>query len=264
MTYRSSFILYHKYRNVLLQESRRYAGHSKWQNIKHIKGENDAEKSRIFRALTIKMKVAVLETGNTDPSTNPKLSNIVDQAKKANMPGATLKAALDRLKNQKQNAKPEMFIVRCPGGAMLVLQVVTTNITITKGNISAKLKKHNCTFADAAALGGFDYICNITTSKDCNADQAMEDAIKINAQDMEEVIEDDKPLFMFKCEFGNSARYVSQLRNMGYSIISIEDTCLPKSEVELSESDLKNVNALKEKLFTLDEVDKIEDNILEP
>lgn len=42
----------------------------------------------------------------------------------------------------------------------------------------------------------FDCVCYITTVKDCNLDQAMEDAIIVNAHDVEEVLENDQSLFM--------------------------------------------------------------------
>lgn len=45
---------------VFNQVTKRYAGHSKWQNIKHIKGAKDAERSLIFAKLARLMKVAVI------------------------------------------------------------------------------------------------------------------------------------------------------------------------------------------------------------
>lgn len=45
--------------NNINRLNRRYAGHSKWQNIRHIKGAKDAERSRIFTKLSSQMKVAV-------------------------------------------------------------------------------------------------------------------------------------------------------------------------------------------------------------
>lgn len=38
---------------------KRCAGHSKWQNIRHIKAAKDAEKSKMFAKLSTQMKVAV-------------------------------------------------------------------------------------------------------------------------------------------------------------------------------------------------------------
>lgn len=50
-------LLYNRYRNILIQETKRYAGHSKWQNIKATKQEHDNAKSQIFSTLSQKMRV---------------------------------------------------------------------------------------------------------------------------------------------------------------------------------------------------------------
>lgn len=39
---------------------KRYAGHSKWQNIRHIKGAKDAERAQLFVKLSKMMRVAVV------------------------------------------------------------------------------------------------------------------------------------------------------------------------------------------------------------
>lgn len=44
---------------IFLLENKRFAGHSKWQNIKHIKGEKDAEKSTLYASYAKRMKVAI-------------------------------------------------------------------------------------------------------------------------------------------------------------------------------------------------------------
>lgn len=53
-------LLYNRYRNILIQETKRYAGHSKWQNIKATKQEHDNARSQIFTALSHKMRVIAL------------------------------------------------------------------------------------------------------------------------------------------------------------------------------------------------------------
>ncbi|XP_076284631.1 translational activator of cytochrome c oxidase 1 [Lasioglossum baleicum] len=265
MSYRLGFLAYDKCRNILLQESRRYAGHSKWQNIKHVKAEQDAARSNIFRALTVKMKSVIQETGIADPSKNLKLSQLVEQAKKANMPAATLKQFFEKMKNSKQNAKHEILLLRCPGGAILVVHMLTDKLIKTKLEIFSRLKKHNTRTEDETALRLFDCACYITAmKKDCNADQAMEDAIKMNAHDVEEIKDGDETLFQFKCDFGSTKISTSQLTNLGYSIIDIEELCIPESPIELSEEDLNNYKNLKEKLIALEDIEKIDDNVLEP
>lgn len=53
-------LLYNRYRSILIQEIKRYSGHSKWQNIKATKQEHDNTKSQIFNNLSHKMKVAAV------------------------------------------------------------------------------------------------------------------------------------------------------------------------------------------------------------
>lgn len=38
--------------------SKRFAGHSKWQNIRHIKGAKDAQKSDMFTKFSRQLKLA--------------------------------------------------------------------------------------------------------------------------------------------------------------------------------------------------------------
>ncbi|XP_078053749.1 translational activator of cytochrome c oxidase 1 [Augochlora pura] len=264
MNYRLSFLTYERCRNILLRESRRYAGHSKWQNIRHIKAATDAAKSIEFRVITAKMKTVIQETGIADPSKNSKLAQLVDQAKKANMPAATLDAFFARLKNSKQNAKKELLLIHCPGGAILVLHALTDNIVRLKLELSAKIKRHNSKFVDQVALRLFDSASYITTVKeDCNVNQAMDDAIRINAQDVEEIKEENETLFQFKCNFGTATSSALQLSKLGYSIVDTEDLCIAENAVQMKEDDLSNYNKLKEKLLVVQGIEKIDDNVLE-
>ncbi|XP_076659462.1 putative transcriptional regulatory protein TTE1135 [Halictus rubicundus] len=265
MNYRLGFLAYDKCRNILLQESRKYAGHSKWQNIKHTKEEQDAARSNIFRSLTVKMRAVIQETGISDPSKNPKLSQLVEQARKANMPVATLNNFFEKIKNSKQNAKHEIILLRCPGGAILVVHMLTDHLTKTKLEIFSKLKRHNTKTIDETALRLFDCACYVTAmKKDCNVDQAMEDAIRINAHDVEEIKEDDETHFQFKCDFGSTKICVSRLTNLGYSVVYSEELCIPESPIELSEEDFNNYKKVKEKILNLPDIEKIDDNVLEP
>nr|XP_033328604.1 probable transcriptional regulatory protein OEOE_0768 [Megalopta genalis]XP_033328722.1 probable transcriptional regulatory protein OEOE_0768 [Megalopta genalis] len=264
MNCRLSFLTYNRCRNILLEESRRYAGHSKWQNIRHTKAAIDAARSMEFKTIITKMKIAVQETGISDPSKNVRLAQLVEQAKKANMPSTTLNTFFEKLKISKQNVKKELLLIRCPGGSILVLHILTDNLTKVKLEICSKLKRHNAKLLENTALRIFDTASYITTTKQGGTvDEAIEDAIKVNAQDVEEIKEEDETFFQFKYDFGNATGGALQLSNLGYSVIDTEDLCIPENTVELNEDDLSNCNKLKEKLLAILEVEKIDDNLLE-
>lgn len=58
MKYQWNTLIYYTCRNIFI-ETRRYAGHSKWKNIKATKEAQDGEKSAIFRSLAFKMKAVI-------------------------------------------------------------------------------------------------------------------------------------------------------------------------------------------------------------
>ena len=71
------------------------AGHSKWANIKHRKGAQDAKRSKIFTRIIKELTVAVKEAG-TDPDTNPRLRTAMQNAKGANMPKDTIERTVKK------------------------------------------------------------------------------------------------------------------------------------------------------------------------
>ncbi|MFX5768992.1 YebC/PmpR family DNA-binding transcriptional regulator, partial [Acinetobacter baumannii] len=62
------------------------AGHSKWANIQHRKGRQDAKRGKVFTKLIKEITVAA-RMGGSDPNFNPRLRMAVDKAKGENMPG---------------------------------------------------------------------------------------------------------------------------------------------------------------------------------
>ncbi|MFA6670930.1 MAG: YebC/PmpR family DNA-binding transcriptional regulator, partial [Bacillota bacterium] len=71
------------------------AGHSKWANIQHRKGRQDAKKGQVFTKLGRAISVAAKEGGD-DPATNPALRDAITKAKAQNMPNDTIERAIKR------------------------------------------------------------------------------------------------------------------------------------------------------------------------
>ncbi|XP_003704411.2 translational activator of cytochrome c oxidase 1 [Megachile rotundata] len=262
MKYRLNNLIYCLHTNFVINGTRRYAGHSKWHNIKHIKEENDRTRGQLFKTLISKMTVAVREEGSADPLLNSKLANLIDQAKKVNMPLSTINTFLNKMKTPKAQAPTKIMPIRTSSGCTLLLHYATNNPGGFKALLNNILRKSKSTLADTA-LSMFDCGTYILAVKDCNFNQAMEDAIEAGAEDVEELKENDKTYFKFKCEFLFPDKVQNQLTRLGYFVLLTEDTCIPNSVVELSEEQLEMVNKLKSKLLELDDIIKIEDNIAE-
>ena len=71
------------------------AGHSKWANIQHRKGRQDAKRGKIFTRLIKEITVAA-RLGGGDPATNPRLRLAIDKAMAQNMPKDTIERAIKR------------------------------------------------------------------------------------------------------------------------------------------------------------------------
>ena len=69
-------------------------GHSHWATIKRHKGAQDAKRGKIFTRIIREVTIAARMGG--DPDGNPRLRLAIAKAKDANMPGDTLKKAIQR------------------------------------------------------------------------------------------------------------------------------------------------------------------------
>src|SRR5438309_10649089 len=69
-------------------------GHSHWATVKRHKGAQDIKRGKIFTRII--REVAIAARSGADPDGNPRLRLAILKAKEANMPGDTLKKAIQR------------------------------------------------------------------------------------------------------------------------------------------------------------------------
>ncbi|MEO0763784.1 MAG: PfkB family carbohydrate kinase, partial [Pseudomonadota bacterium] len=80
------------------------AGHSKWANIQHRKGRQDAARSKLFSKLAKEITVAA-KMGDPDPEKNPRLRLAVKEAKSSSVP----KDVIDRAIKKSQGGDAENY-----------------------------------------------------------------------------------------------------------------------------------------------------------
>ena len=71
------------------------AGHSKWKNIQHRKGAQDAKRGKLFSKISKELAVAVRLAGN-DPESNARLRLALSKARAANMPKDNIERAIKK------------------------------------------------------------------------------------------------------------------------------------------------------------------------
>jgi YebC/PmpR family DNA-binding regulatory protein len=119
------------------------SGHSKWHSIKHKKGAADAKRGKIFTRIIKELTVAA-RAGGGDPDMNPRLRTIIADAKAANMPADNIKRAIRRGTGEEPGVSYEeaMYEGYGPGGAAVIIEVLTDNKNRTVGELRHILTKH--------------------------------------------------------------------------------------------------------------------------
>jgi len=129
------------------------SGHSKWHSIKHKKGAADAKRGKIFTRLIKELTVAA-RAGGGDPDMNPRLRTIVAEAKANNMPRENIERAIRRGTGQEPGVSYEeaQYEGYGPGGAAMIIDVLTDNKNRTAGEIRHILEKHGGNLAAPNAV----------------------------------------------------------------------------------------------------------------
>jgi YebC/PmpR family DNA-binding regulatory protein len=146
------------------------AGHSKWAQIKYKKALTDAKKSQIFSKLAALISVAAREKGG-DPAANPKLRMAIEKAREMNMPQDNINRAIKRGTGELPGAVIEEALYEGygPGGAAVLVEVVTDNKNRTLGELRKIFTEHGGKLGESGsaqwmftrtptAEGGIEYL----------------------------------------------------------------------------------------------------------
>jgi YebC/PmpR family DNA-binding regulatory protein len=127
-------------------------GHSHWATTKRHKQAQDAKRGKIFTRLIRELAIAARQGG--DPDGNPRLRLALARAKDANMPGDTLKKAIQRGTGELPGVHYEEFTLEGygPGGTALMLEITSDNRNRTVAEIRNLLTKHGGNMAEAGAV----------------------------------------------------------------------------------------------------------------
>jgi YebC/PmpR family DNA-binding regulatory protein len=119
------------------------SGHSKWHSIKHKKGAADAKRGKIFTRIIKELTIAA-RAGGGDADSNPRLRTIIAEAKANNMPADNIKRAIRRGTGEEPGVSYEEAIYEGygPGGAAVMIDVLTDNKNRTVGELRHMLTKH--------------------------------------------------------------------------------------------------------------------------
>ena len=169
------------------------AGHSKWANIKHRKGAQDAKRGKIFTKIIKEITVAA-RLGGGDLDANPRLRKAVSNARSNNMPQDNILRAIKKGTGELEGINYEEMIYEGygPSGIAIYMEVITDNKNRTVSELRHILNKNNGSLAEPGSVSWiFKRIGMIIVQvDDFNEEKLIHDILASGAEDFE-VVEND-------------------------------------------------------------------------
>ena len=236
------------------------AGHSKWANIKHRKGAQDAKRGKIFTKLIREISVAAKGSGGGEPAKNPSLRTAIDKALAANMKrdtiDNTIKKAIGALDGV--NYEEARYEGYGPSGTAIMVNCLTDNKNRTVAEVRHAFSKAG---GNLGTEGSVAYLFNkvgiINFSQEVDEDAVMEAALEAGAEDI--VVNDDASIDVFTTP-ENYLTVKEALLADGFEPDNAEITLFADIKTELDAEAAEKMLRLIERLEDLDDVQDVYTN----
>ena len=224
------------------------AGHSHWAGIKHKKGKQDKERSKIFAKLSREITVAA-KLGAKDPDSNPRLRAAIQASREANMPKENISRAISKseidLNKNYENLRYEGF---GPHNIALIIETLTDNKNRTASNIRTILQKSGGRLGETGSTAHYFFSCGVLhVSIDKISDEKiLELSINAGAKDCSsspeyhEIITEREDFYKIKSEIEKN------VDNFLYSSIEWRPLVYLNISSEESEAVIKMLETLEE------------------
>ena len=162
------------------------AGHSKWANIQHRKGRQDAKRGKLFTKLIREITVSA-KLGGGDASANPRLRAAIDNALSNNMTKDTIERAVSRGAGggEGENVEEVRYEGYGPGGVAVMVDCMTDNRNRTVAEVRHAFSKFGGNLGtDGSVAYLFDKVGLLSYPAGTDEDTLMEIAIEAGADDV--------------------------------------------------------------------------------
>jgi len=234
------------------------AGHSKWANMRHRKGRQDAKRVKIFTKLIREITVAAKMSAN--PADNPRLRAAVENALYNNMKRDSVEKAIARGAGSTEADNYEELTYEGYGvnGVAFIVECMTDNRNRTAGEVRHAFDKRN---GNLGTSGSVSYLFGkkgqISFAAGANEDALMEAALEAGADDV--VTNDDGSIDVFTT-FEDYLSVKDVLISAGFKPEHSEIVMIPSLTVSLDKDQAEKILALIDMLEDLDDVQNVYTN----
>lgn len=236
------------------------AGHSKWANIKHRKGRQDAKRGKIFTKVIRELTVAASQGGGV-PADNPRLRLAVDKALAVNMTRDTIDRAIARGAgtNEAANVEELTYEGYGPNGVAIFVEAMTDNRNRTAAEVRHAFSKLGGNLGtDGSVAYLFERKGQISFESGVNEEAVLDTALEAGADDV--VTNDDGSVDVFTT-FQDFISVKEALVAAGFKSDNAEVTMIATTEADLTDVEsAQKIIKLIDALEDLDDVQNVYSN----
>lgn len=232
------------------------AGHSKWANIKHRKGRQDARRGKLFAKL-IRAIEAAARQGGSDLSSNPTLATAVQKAKDSSVPKDNIERAIARGSGSEEGVVYDevWYEGYAPGGVAIYVQVLTDNRNRAAADVRSVFTRNNGSLGEPGSVGYlFEQRGYLLARGD--EDTVMMAALEGGADD----VNPSEDLWEIVCAPGDLNSVRTALEDAAVEVEQAEVTQMPSVSVAVDEAGAGRVLRLVDALEDLDDVQSVYGN----
>ncbi|MFY9210868.1 MAG: YebC/PmpR family DNA-binding transcriptional regulator [Aestuariivita sp.] len=229
------------------------AGHSKWANIQHRKGRQDAMRAKLFSKLSKEITVAA-KMGDPDPEKNPRLRMAVKEAKSSSVPKDVIERAIKKSQVGEGDDYEEIrYEGYGPNGVAVIVEAMTDNRNRTASNVRSTFTKNGGNLGETGSVAFmFDRKGEVVYPVEAgDADTIMMAAIEAGAEDVEST-EDGHSIWCADTDLNEVATALEA--ELGES----EATRLVWRPTTTTELDLENMQKLMKLVDALEDDDDVQ------
>lgn len=235
------------------------AGHSKWANIKHRKGAQDAKRGQVFTKMLREISVAAKISG--DVANNPRLRTAIDKALGANMKRDTIENAIKKATGALDGVNYEevRYEGYGPGGTAVIVDCLTDNRNRTVGEVRHAFSKAGGNLGtDGSVAYMFKKLGILSFNSGVDEDAIMEAAMEAGADDI--IINDDGSADVMT-DFESYLTVKDAMNAAGFKPDNAQITMEADNQVSVANvEDAQKVMRLIDRLEELDDVQEVYSN----
>ena len=237
------------------------SGHSKWSNIKHRKGKNDALKAKITTKISREITVAV-KAGGTDPTGNMRLKLALQKARENNIPKDNIQRAIDKGAGagDANNYEEITYEGYGPGGAAILVEVMTDNRNRAAADVRHAFSKRGGNLGESGSVNWMFKRKGVFVIPQEGNDEETLTLLALDAGAEDIKVEDD--VFVIYTLPEDYDAVEAALAEASIVTDMAQITMVPDTNMELTGDDAVNMQRVLEMLEDLDDVQDVYHNAI--